>query len=152
MADAKIEVKVGAVSFTGEGTESWLSTELERFIKHVPDLAKVAPAPPASDPAKGGSGGGTASGAGAGTTLASFLSSKKATSQTRTFLLTAGWLASNGEEHLTTSAVTKALDKHKQGKLTNASACLADNISRGFCAKSTGREFYVTEEGRTEIA
>lgn len=149
MADAKIEVKVGAVSFTGEGTESWLSTELEKFIKHVPDLAKVAPAPPADGGGKGAVDHGQVKKTG---TLAAYLTSKNASSnQTRKFLTTALFLQDGGHEHLTTSVVTKTLEDKKQGKLTNASQCLSDNVSAGFCEKKGNKEFYVTEEGKTEI-
>ena len=152
MPDAKIEVKVGAVSFTGEGTESWLSTQLDKIIKNIPDLIKVAPAPP--DAGGGTSGGGAAGSQGkkATGTLASFLTSKKVSaSQARKFLATSLWLQDGGNEHLTTNSVTKALDDNKQGKLTNASASLADNVKRGFCEKRGGREFYVTEDGRKEL-
>jgi hypothetical protein len=152
MADAKIEVKVGAVSFTGEGSESWLSTQLDKVIKHIPDLVKVAPAPVAEG---GGGAAGTAGSQGqrATGTLAAYLTAKKATSnQTRKFLATALFLQDGGNEHLTTSAVTKTLDEKKQGKLTNASRCLSDNVSAGFCEKRGKREFYVTEDGRNEIA
>lgn len=43
MADAKIELKVGAVSFSGEGSEKWLSDELEKVLKKIPELTEVAP-------------------------------------------------------------------------------------------------------------
>lgn len=154
MADAKIEVKVGTVSFMGEGSEGWLSTQLDKVIKHLPDLVKVAPAPPASGGGgTGAAGAGGAEGKKATGTLAAFLISKKVSgSQARKFLATALWLQDGGNEHLTTNSVTKALDDNKQGKLTNASASLADNVKRGFCEKRGGREFYVTDDGRTEIA
>jgi hypothetical protein len=43
MADAKIEIKVGAFSFSGEGTEKWLSGELEKLLTKIPELVDVAP-------------------------------------------------------------------------------------------------------------
>ena len=42
MADAKIEIKVGAFSFSGEGTEKWLSGELEKLLAKIPELVDVA--------------------------------------------------------------------------------------------------------------
>ena len=49
MADAKIEIKVAGFSFTGEGTEKWLSGELEKLLAKIPELVEVAPAEPAGD-------------------------------------------------------------------------------------------------------
>lgn len=46
MADAKLEIKVGAFTFTGEGTEKWLSGELEKLLAKLPELVEVAPAEP----------------------------------------------------------------------------------------------------------
>ena len=149
MPDAKIEVKVGAVSFTGEGTESWLSAELDKFIKHLPDLVMVAPLSPppgddADDPGKEGT-------SGKKSTLAAFLTAKNAKSnQTRKFLATALWLHDSGKKRLSTSDVSKALSDYSQGSLTNPSQCLVNNVTQGFCDKD-GRQFYVTDEGRTEI-
>jgi hypothetical protein len=42
MANAKIEIKVGAVSFSGEGR--WLSEQLDKVIEKLPELASIAPA------------------------------------------------------------------------------------------------------------
>ena len=43
MADAKIDIKVGAVSFSAEGTEKWLSGELDKVLERAPELANIAP-------------------------------------------------------------------------------------------------------------
>ncbi len=72
MADAKIEIKVGEVSFVGEGTETWLAAQLEKVIKHLPDLVKVAPPPAHVDPNIGAHQR-TPKPAGAKVTLATFL-------------------------------------------------------------------------------
>ncbi len=40
MADAKIEIKVAGFSFTSEGTEKWLSGELEKLLAKIPDLIR----------------------------------------------------------------------------------------------------------------
>ena len=53
MAEAKIDIKIGAVSFAAEGSEKWLSGELDKVLAKAPELAAIAPAEPAS----GGGGG-----------------------------------------------------------------------------------------------
>jgi len=70
-------------------------------------------------------------------TLASYLKKKNATdNQRRQFLATAAYLHDKtGDRRLTTSQVKKALSTNNQGKLTNASASLNDNVGRGFCEK-----------------
>jgi hypothetical protein len=122
MADAKIEIKVGAVSFMGEGSESWLSTQLDKVIKHVPDLVKSAPEPVSSNGASQTTPGQRQNVG----TLASFLSAKNAkTNKTRKFLATALWLQDSGKNRLGTADVTKTLDDNNQGKVGNAAQCLS---------------------------
>lgn len=150
MADAKIEIKVGEVSFVGEGTEAWLAAQLENVIKHLPDLVKVTPPPP---PPPGDQHGGAhhrAQKPGARGTLADFLSTHGKKSQTRKFLATAVWLDPDGSKRLTTREVTDALKNARQGKLTNAAQALNDNVAQGFCEKDGG-QFYVTDKGRNEM-
>lgn len=153
MAEAKIEIKVGAVSFSGEGESKWLSEQLDKVIEKLPELAGVAPAEPASG------GGGTelpkthhAKKGNVGT-LAAFLTSKKATSnQRRKFLATSVWLHdSTGKARISTGEVKKALKTNNQGKLANASASLNSNVAKGFCEKDGKSGFFVTDPGRTEI-
>jgi hypothetical protein len=152
MAEAKIEIKVGAVSFSGEGEGKWLSEQLDKVIEKLPQLASVAPA----QPSDGGGGGG-----GAPThpikkgnvgTLAAFLTGKKATSNRRKFLATALWLHdSTGNPRITTGEVKQALKNNSQGKLANASSSLNDNVAKGWCEKDGASGFFVTDPGRTEI-
>jgi hypothetical protein len=155
MADAKIEIKVGAVSFSGEGDGKWLSEQLDKILEKIQELANVVP--PASD-----SDGGNGTGAGMGKptttkkltgTLASFLKEKKATgNKTRKFLATAVWLHDHDKkDRLTTKDVTKALSDAKQSSVGNASQCLASNISQGCCQKDGKKQFFVTPEGRAEL-
>lgn len=148
MAEAKIEIKVGEVSFVGEGTEAWLTSQLESVIRHLPDLIKVAPPLPSSGDRHGGAHEHAQKPGRASGTLAAFLgTNNRKKSQTRKFLATAVWL---GKERLSTRDVSDALSQNKQGKLTNAAQCLNDNVGQGYCEKDGG-QFYVTEEGRTEI-
>ncbi|MBZ5573844.1 MAG: hypothetical protein LAO09_18420 [Acidobacteriia bacterium] len=152
MADAKIEIKVGAVSFSGEGDGKWLSEQLDKVIEKLPELANVAPAEPENG---GDKEHGTRTHHGKKSnvgTLASFLATKNAkNSKTRKFLATALWLHdSSGANRLATGDVKKALSQHNQGSVGNASQCLVQNNKQGFTAKD-GAQFYVTPEGRTEI-
>ena len=146
MAEAKIEIKVGGVSFAGEGTETWLSSQLDKMLKHLPDLVKTVPA---EDLREQSAAGVQKKNQG---TLASFLNSKNAKSnKTRKFLATALWLQNGGKKRLTTSEVTKALDDNSQGNVgKNPAQCLVNNVKQGFCEKD-GKQFYVTDEGRDEI-
>jgi hypothetical protein len=153
MADAKIEIKVSAVSFSGEGEGKWLSEQLDKVIEKLPQLANVAPAEPApenDDEVKNGTQ--TRAKKRKIGTLASFLQEKKATdNQVRKFLATALWLHDrDGEKRITTSGVKKALKSNNQGKLSNASASLNQNVSKGFCEKD-GKGFFVTDAGRTSL-
>jgi len=155
MADAKIEIKVGTISFSGEGSEGWLATQFEKLVKNLPELAKVAPQV-ASESATVSSGAGAGAGATASKakgTLAAFLAAKGAkTNQTRKFLATAIWLHdTGGKTRLATSDVSGALNEHNQGRLGNPADCLAKNVSKGHCVKDGKKQFYVSDEGRTEI-
>ena len=148
MAEAKIEIKVGAVSFAGEGEEKWLSQQLDKVLEKLPELAKVAP-PEQMD---SGSGTGSHSHRAATGTLASFHKEKNAaTNQTRKFLATAAWLHDREKKsRLSTSDVTAALSTNSQSKLGNPADCLNKNVGKGFCEKD-GKQFFVTEDGRAEI-
>jgi hypothetical protein len=150
MADAKIEMKVGSVSFSGEGEATWLSQQLDKVLEKLPNLAKVA-STDANNGSKTPANGLGNSAQPSGGTLAGFLKTKSATdNQTRKFLAAAIWLHDSGKSSLSTKEVTKALNDAKQSKLTNPAQCLNSNVSQGFCEKD-GTGFYVTSEGRTEI-
>jgi hypothetical protein len=150
MADAKIEIKVGAFSFTGEGTEKWLSGELEKLLAKIPELVEVAPADEGDDNVE--TGGGKAKKKGKVGTLSAFLKEKNATNnQVKKFLATAVWLHdSTGRDGITTAEVRKALKTGNQGKLTNPAGCLNQNVGKGHAEKDGG-SFFVTEPGRTSL-
>jgi hypothetical protein len=120
----------------------------------VPELANVTPV-------RNGNGSGEGSSTGTDEqqhkkgnvgTLASYLKEKKATdNQRRKFLATAAYLHDKtGDRRLTTGQVKKALSTNNQGKLTNASASLNDNVGQGFCEKD-GKTFFVTDAGRAQL-
>lgn len=159
MADAKIDIKVGAVSFSAEGSEKWLSGELDKVLEKAPELANIVPAQNGGAGAGGSGHGDDRSNTGSGAskkpkgTLAGFLKERRATSnQVRKFLATATWLQEHdGKERLTTKEVTNALSDAKQTALTNPSQCLAHNVKQGFCQKDGKKQFYVTPEGIEDL-
>jgi len=159
MADAKIDIKVGIVSFSAEGTEKWLSGELDKVLEKAQELANIATsnrgsngADPSSNVVEPTS---IVSGAGKKLkgTLAGFLRERQATTnQVRKFLATATWLQEHDDkERLTTKEVTNALSDAKQTALTNPSQCLAHNVKQGFCQKDGKKQFYVTPEGIEDL-
>ena len=151
MADAKIEIKVAGFSFTGEGTEKWLSGELDKLLVKLPELVEAAPAEPANTedndaapktnrkPGKLG-------------TLAAFLKAKNATgNQVKKFLATAVYLHdTTRRSRVTTGEVRSALKSANQPKLTNPAHCLNQNVGKGHAEKD-GRSFFVTDPGRTSL-
>lgn len=153
MSEAKIEIKIGEVSFSGEGNQEWLTKQLDKILGKAEELIKLAPSPKqnsssgesaphkaadfskASDVAK--------------QTLATFLKSKNAvTAQVDKFLATAIWVeAKENKSRLKTSDVSSALSNSNQTRLGNPSDALSKNIKKGYCEKD-GREFFVTQEGK----
>lgn len=156
MPEAKLEIRAGTVCFVGEGSEQWLSGESEKLfaslakLKHTniesSDSAQVTTAV-------------TSSANETGTpvkveqTLATFLKHKEANSnQRRKFLATAEWLHdSQGKHRVNTRDVNQALSASNQGRLSNASQNLIENTRAGWIVKE-GSSFYVSEEGRAELA
>ena len=41
MSEGKIEVTIGAISFSGEGDQGWLSQQLDKILEAAPQLASV---------------------------------------------------------------------------------------------------------------
>ena len=163
MANAKIEIKLGNIEFSGEGEQEWVTEQLDKILDIIPDLdEKIAensvkdtqlhqpvatqklahstdlfstPTPPRAIPEN----------------LSTFLRSKDAIDkQRRRFLGTAVWLQLNGKENIKTKEVTDALRHARQIKITNPSHQLNQNISQGFCQKE-GNKFYVTPQGIENI-
>lgn len=150
MTIAKIEVTIGAITFSGEGSEDWLAKQLDKVIKEAPGLGKIAP-PPAPKADSGDFDGGVTD-APFTDSLASYIKAKGGeSSQQKRFLATADWLRRKGDNALKTAAVSKALSTNHQKKLANPSQCLANNVSAGFCEKGPGGTFYITPDGRKEL-
>jgi hypothetical protein len=145
MAQAKIELKLGNLQFTGDGEAAWLEKQLDKLLDRVKsvDLADL-PEDPNGDQAK-------TRHHKTKETLSSYLKSSSATAnQVKKFLATACWLTAKGTELFATGDITKALADNRQGKLANPSDALNKNVKKGFCVKD-GKQFYVTEEGFTSL-
>lgn len=142
--EAKIEFKLGTIEFSGEGDKDWVAKQLDKILENAPKLLSIVReakefSPMSPDPGISKK------------PLAAFLKEKSADkSQTKKFLATAVWLEAKGKSKLSTAEVTRALRDYKQGKLSNATTFLSDNISKGFCEKD-GKEFYVTQLGKDSI-
>ncbi len=151
MADAKIDVKVGAISFVGEGTETWLATQLKIILDAAATLAVPDNHERSADlhSTKGGSAAGS-KGTSPQTTLAAYLKARNASSGPDKFLATADWLRIRGATSLTTAAVTKALKDNHQGRLGNPADMLMKNIGKGFCERD-GAGFFITPDGLTHL-
>ncbi|MDP2524344.1 hypothetical protein Q8W30_17405 [Neptunomonas phycophila] len=156
MSEAKIEIKIGEITFSGEGDPSWLSEQLDKIMDRAEDLIGLTPIATAAAPPQGN--GLTHQAADlsghneiAAQTLPSWLKSKNAdTVQNSKFLATAVWVEAKGQTRLQTKDITSALSNANQKRLHNASECLNQNIKKGYCEKE-GKQFYVTEEGKRSL-
>ena len=146
MGQAKIQLTVGGVSFSGEGEQEWLEKQLQVFMEAVPRLAKIEPPLPVGEHDAEGPQSDSAEAAFT-QPLASYIREKGGDSNQQTrFLVTADWLRRRGNTDLKTSAVTAALRDSRQKKLGNPADCLNKHVSRGFCEKN-GAGFFITPDG-----
>ena len=151
MSEAKIEIMIGEIKFSGEGDQKWLSEQLDKILSKAEELIKIVP--PKSKGADDNISPADLSRHNeiAKKSLANFLKLKNAeTNQNRKFLATAVWLEAKGKKRVATADVTSALSDANQKKLGNASENLNQNVNKGFCEKD-GKQFYVTEEGKQEL-
>jgi len=141
MEHSKMEIKIGEISFHGEGEEKWLTEQLDKILRKADELInlgrKTAPQhiiheAPHADPAPH-------------TTVILPKALANISKAVDRFLATALWLQKNGKTELTIKDVTKALSDAKQSPLSNPSQSLIYNIRNGHCAKK-GNKFYVVEE------
>lgn len=151
MSDAKVEIRVGEIHFSGEGNQDWVASQLDKILAKAEELIKFVPAqvtpdssgkthkPMGSDP-------GIAS-----KTLPSFLNEKNANKvQVKKLLATAVWLEAKGMKRIKTSDITTALKDSNQSRLGNPADCLNQNVSKGYCEKD-GSDFFVTDEGKQSL-
>jgi hypothetical protein len=148
MQTAKIEVKIGAFSFSGEGDEVWIAKQLDKVLEQTKHFDKSMDSDLGSSSSKPDS---ASKDALKSVTLPSFLSSKGATTnQVKKFLATATWLQLRGMTRLSTKDVSKALKDTNQNKLNNPALNLLQNIGKGLCEKD-GNKFFVTDDGIKSI-
>lgn len=141
----KAEIKIGNITFQGEGDQQWLGEQLTKVIEAAAATGQVQTVSEAATPP-----GEIATPAAINNTnisLAAYLKQKGGDNkQVLRFLATAAWLFRRGERSLTTGTVAKALTDNHQKKLANASDCLNQNVSKGYCEK-TKEGFFITPEG-----
>ncbi|UYG01256.1 hypothetical protein [Halomonas sp. GD1P12] len=155
MSASKIEIKIGEITFSGEGEPAWLSEQLDKILDRAEDLMALAPVINSSPPHGGNSDHEEADLSGhdeiASKPLGIWLRDRNAdTNQNLKFLATAVWVESKGQNRLQTKDVTGALSNANQKRLGNATECLNQNVKQGFCEKE-GKQFYVTEEGKRKL-
>ncbi|MHC4270291.1 MAG: hypothetical protein ACYSWS_11400 [Planctomycetota bacterium] len=152
MGEAKLEIKIGELQFSGEGPQDWLSKQLDKILDQSKELIKLSP-PSNSVITKSQHEAADFSGASeiVSQPLATFLKEKNATTnQVEKFLATSIWLEAKGKNRLKTSDVSEAIKTANQTKLKNASDSLNKNVTKGLCEKD-GKEFYVTQEGKNAM-
>lgn len=148
MSEAKIQIAIGSITFSGEGAPDWLEKQLDKLLKAAPDLLALEPEHKVEDASSITTGEKSKGSLG---TLAAFLSDKGATSnQVKRFLATAEWLHRKGKQRLQTRDVAKALQDNHQKRLGNPADCLNKNVAKGYCEKA-GNEFFITPEGRQSL-
>lgn len=151
MAEAKIEIKIGQIQFSGEGEQDWVAKQLDKIIIQAEKLVQLASKVEADQPSSTEQRITSEDKTIAGKTLPAFLSEKQATkTQVKKFLATAIWLDAKGQKRLQTGDVRKALKESSQTPLSNPSQCLNKNLSKGYCAKD-GKQFFVTDDGRNNL-
>lgn len=151
MSEAKVEIKVGQIAFSGQGEQDWVAKQLDKILVQAEKLIQLAPVPN-----NDGHNGDAPKPMGKDLsiqkkTLPSFLQEKAATTnQVKKFLSTAVWLEAKGKSRLQTSEITKALKDANQTRLGNPADCLNRNVSKGYCEKD-GNQFFVTEDGKNSL-
>lgn len=155
MSDAKVEIKVGQIQFSGQGEQDWVAKQLDKVLAQAEKLIQLAP-PADTDTDTDTKGDGHHKPMGkdpsiAKKTLPVFLNEKGAAkSQVKRFLATAIWLEAKGKNRLQTSEVVAALKAANQARLGNASDSLNKNVTKGFCEKD-GDQFFVTDDGKNSL-
>ncbi len=169
MSQSKIEFRLGAIHFVGEGDKEWVTKQLDKIISQASTLLRVAggsdevSSPENSSPVKrtGNRSKKTVTHATpvvtgiksttSGKDLATFIQSKKAGSNQRAkFLAAALWLHKHGKNNPGTRDVTNALKQARVSALINPSQYLNQNVKQGYLRKS-GSGFTVTKKGESAL-
>jgi hypothetical protein len=151
MSEAKIEIKIGQIQFSGEGDQDWLAKQFDKIIAQAEKLIHLAPQ---AEEYQGDRGEDTPMKPDSGIakkTLPAFLREKAATkNQVKKFLATAVWLEAKGQKRVRTKDVASAIKGANQSQLGNPAECLRQNVNKGHCEKD-GKQFYVTDEGKKSL-
>lgn len=151
MGEAKIEMKVGRITFSGQGEQEWVAKQLDKILSQAEKLVNLAPEGNDEDIGDSGKKPMGKDRTIAGKTLAAFLQEKGATkNQVKKFLATAVWLEAKGKNRMKTADVTKALKDANQSRIGNPADCLAKNFTKGNCERD-GAEFFVTDDGKNSL-
>lgn len=148
MPDAKVNVELGSFVFSGEGSEEWLSTQLDKVLTKLEEFRQAGLIKDSVLVKDGKENPNVADNIFEGARnlhLAQFLK-KYSKDQRSKCLATAAWLQLNGKDGVKNHDVTKALADNKQPRLSNASKFLAECISKGDCVKK-GELIHVTGQG-----
>lgn len=138
----KVELKIGEMSFSGEGDQEWLDNQISKLldaatsdqIRDVISTGTIASEERQSEPTRSES-------------LPTYLRNRGGErSQVMRFLATAAWIHRRGGTTLTTGLIGKTLRENHQKKLGNPSDCLNKNVSKGYCEK-TAEGFFITADG-----
>lgn len=147
MADAKIEVKVGEVSFHGEGSQEWLEKQLDKIIGKAEALLKLSQVHSIHKDKDNSS-----QQPKTGRNLAQFIKDYNLNKPMEIFLATAIWLTiEKGQDRMTPRAISQALKAANQKRLSNPSVFLKQNVNKGFC-EMDGKNFFVTEQGKEQYS
>ena len=151
MGEAKIEMKVGQITFSGEGEQEWVAKQLDKILAQAEKLIHLAPEHQDEDNRASVKKPMGKDHTIAGKTLPAFLQEKGATkNQVKKFLATAVWLEAKGKNRMKTADVTKALKGANQSRIGNPADCLNKNLTKGNCEKDGG-EFFVTDDGKNSL-
>ncbi len=151
MSESKIEIKIGQITFSGQGEQDWIAKQLDKILAQAEKLIQLAPVSGESDVEGAGRKAMGKDNVIAKKTLPAFLQEKNATTkQVKKFLATAIWLEAKGMNRMSTSDVTKALNDAHQKRLGNPADCLNQNVTKGYCQKD-GSQFFVTDEGKNSL-
>src|SRR5258708_8407814 len=127
MNETKIQIKIGGIEFLGEGNQDWLTTQFDKVLDRIPELAKIGLtiSSPSANPGKTSPGiedGSKADSENIPRNLVKFLKEKDAIAkQVRKFLPTPAFLQLNGKNRVNTEDVTETLTPANQTRIANAS-------------------------------
>lgn len=146
MAEAHIQIEIGKVKFTAEGSPDWVDKKYEEFLRQMSELQRLLPATAQEQSVDE-----NMQDDQFGVPLAIFLKKKNVgANQNNRFLAAAVWLTNKGRKTIKTAEIVKALADAQQQRLGNPSDILNQNVKKGFCVRN-GDGFYVTPEGEASL-